>query len=101
MGKRVPSTKGSRGSDRVRPPASEKAPTSSGQVSLSAYINEKGEVCVGDECLTLGYDAKLDAVRVQLDEEHCPPELLEAYEKIAEQVTKGKPTVYGRRRKRR
>lgn len=60
----------------------------------STYINERGEVCIGDKCFTMGYDQDTDEIRVEVDADSCPPELLDAVHRMTGAVAKGAPTQY-------
>lgn len=63
-------------------------------VGLSTYVNDKGEVCIGDKCFTMGYDPETDEVKVELNSDECPDELLEAVNRMTGAVAKGAPTSY-------
>jgi len=63
----------------------------------SAYVDEKGRLCIGGRCVTIKV-GDADEVAVEIDPEQCTEEEKKALGLLGEKVMKGAPTVYETKR---
>lgn len=65
-----------------------------GKGSEGMWINESGEVCIGNECFSLRIKPDKSEVRVTIDRNKCGLDLQPVIDEIYLALGKGAPTVY-------
>jgi len=65
-----------------------------GTGSSQPYVNERGEVCFGNECFSLSVDAERNQVRVEINRDECGAELQETLDLLHSVLGHGASTVY-------
>ena len=58
------------------------------------YVNDRGEVCLGNECFNLAIDSERGEVRVTINRDECGPELQETLDQLHQVLGRGARTVY-------
>ena len=58
------------------------------------YVNERGEICIGNECFNLTVDAERGEVRVEINRDECGSELQETLDQLHQVLGRGARTVY-------
>lgn len=84
-------------SQAIKDVASVKATPDSGQVgkgSESTWINERGEVCIGNKCFTLAINPGAGEVTVRVDRNECGADMEPIVNSIFEVIGRGGRTVY-------
>ena len=77
--------------------ASEETAPSSGSPgpgSTGAYVNERGQVCFGNECFSIAVDTDRKQIEVEIREELCSDELKGILQDMTTLLGKGARTVY-------
>ncbi len=64
----------------------------------SAYVDEKGRLCIGGRCVTIKV-GDADEVAIEIDAESCTEEEKKALGLLGQKVMQGVPTVYETKRK--
>ena len=85
------------GNTEPKAPASQKDAPSGGPVGAGGaepYVNEHGEVCIGNECFNLAIDADRGEVRVSINRDECGPELQQTLDQLHQVLGRGARTVY-------
>jgi len=65
-----------------------------GERSDGIWINEQGEVCIGNKCFSLRVKSDGSEVRVKIDRNECGDDLQPVIDGIYQALGKGAPTVY-------
>jgi len=81
----------------AKAPASQKAPAGGepvGAGGVQPYVNERGEVCIGNECFNLTVDADRGEVRVTINRDECGDELQQTLDQLHQVLGRGARTVY-------
>jgi len=65
-----------------------------GKGSQEPYVNERGEICIGNECFNLVVDAERGEVRVSIDRDECSVDLQETLDELHSVLGRGARTVY-------
>jgi len=65
-----------------------------GAGSVKPYVNDRGEVCFGNECFSLAVDADRGEVRVTINRDECGVELQETLDQLHQVLGRGARTVY-------
>lgn len=63
-------------------------------VGLSTYINDKSEICIDNKYFTINYDPKTNKIKIELNSDKYPNELLKTINQITGTMAKGAPTSY-------
>jgi len=58
------------------------------------YVNDRGEICIGNECFNLAVDAERGEVRVTINRDQCGDELQETLDQLHQVLGHGARTVY-------
>jgi hypothetical protein len=58
------------------------------------WVNEQGEVCIGNKCFSLRVKPDGSEVRVKIDRNECGTDLQPVIDEIYQALGKGAPTVY-------
>jgi len=58
------------------------------------FINDRGEVCIGNECFNLAVDADRGEIRVSINREECGAELQETLDELHQVLGRGGRTVF-------
>jgi len=77
--------------------AGEETPADSqpaGKGGQKPYINERGEICIGNECFNLVVDADRGEVRVSINRDECSVDLQETLDELHGVLGRGARTVY-------
>jgi len=87
---------GTGGQDTKAPASQKDAPGggSAGAGSAEPYINQHGEVCIGNECFNLAIDADRGEIRVSINRDECGPELQQTLDQLHQVLGRGARTVY-------
>jgi len=67
---------------------------SAGKGSESAWINERGEICIGNKCFTLAINPDADEVTVRVDRNECGADMEPIVNSIFEVIGRGGRTIY-------
>jgi len=62
--------------------------------SVVPYVNERGEVCFGNECFNLAVDPDRGEVRVTINRDQCDEQLRSVLDELHGVLGKGARTVY-------
>ena len=65
-----------------------------GERSDGIWINEQGEVCIGNKCFSLRVKPDGSEVRIKIDRNECGTDLQPVIDEIYQALGKGAPTVY-------
>ncbi len=88
---------GGNGDKDAKAPARQETAPGGGPVgagSTQPYVNDRGEVCFGNECFSLTVDAERNQVRVEINRDECGPELQETLDQLHSVLGHGAVTVY-------
>ena len=58
------------------------------------WVNEQGEVCIGNSCFSLRVKNDSNEVRVTIDRNRCGADLQPLLDEVYQALGKGAPTVY-------
>jgi len=67
---------------------------SPGAGSTQPYVNDRGEICFGNECFNLSVDTERNQVRVEINRDECGAELQETLDLLHSVLGHGASTVY-------
>jgi len=73
------------------------AKTDSGQAgdgSISAWVNERGETCIGSKCFSLAFREGDEDITVRIDKNECGQDMLPVVDEILSAVGRGGRTIY-------
>ena len=62
--------------------------------SEGIWVNERGEVCIGNKCFSLRVSPGGGEVRVKIDRNECGADLQPLIDEVYQALGKGAPTVY-------
>ena len=65
-----------------------------GEGGAQPFVNELGEVCIGNECFNLAIDANRGEIRVTINRDECGPELQQTLDSLHQVLGRGARTVY-------
>jgi len=88
---------GRNGDQDAKAPASQETTPGGGPAgagSAQPYVNDRGEVCFGNECFSLTVDTERNQVRVEINRDECGPELQETLDQLHQVLGHGASTVY-------
>jgi len=84
-------------SSTVQDTASKQAKADRGQAGdrgESTWINEHGEICIGNKCFTLAINPGSDEVTVRVDRNECGADMEPIVNSIFEVIGRGGRTIY-------
>jgi len=67
---------------------------SAGAGGAEPYVNEHGDICIGNECFNLTIDTERAEVRVTINRDECGEELQETLDLLHQVLGRGARTVY-------
>ena len=85
------------GDQDAKAPASQETTPGGGPAgdgSFKPYVNDRGEVCIGNECFNLTVDAERGEVRVEINRDECGSELQDTLDQLHQVLGRGARTVY-------
>ena len=65
-----------------------------GSRGTQPYLNERGEICFGNDCFTVAVDAERKEVRLTIDRDQCGDELQSTLDNLNVVLGRGATTVY-------
>lgn len=88
---------GGNGDQGVKAPASQETEAGGGPDgagSFQPYVNDRGEVCIGNECFNLTVDADRGEIRVEINRDECGSDLQDTLDQLHQVLGRGARTVY-------
>lgn len=86
-----------KGSQVIQGPASLKIEADSRQAregSGGTWINERGEICIGNKCFTLAINPDAEEVTVRVDRNECGVDMQPIVDSLFEVIGRGGRTLY-------
>ena len=86
-----------KGGQAVQATLGQQAKADSGQAgegSEGTWINERGEICIGNKCFTLAINPDADEVTVRVDRNECEADMEPIVNTIFEVIGSGGRTIY-------
>jgi len=65
-----------------------------GEGGAQPYVNEHGDLCIGNECFNLSVDTEHGEVRVTINRDECGAELQQTLDALHMALGRGARTVY-------
>jgi len=67
---------------------------SAGSGSENTWVNERGEICIGNKCFTLAINPNAQEVTVRVDRNECGADMQPIVDSIFEVIGRGGRTLY-------